>query len=89
MHITFDPAKDEANRAKHGVSLALADELEWESALIWEDLRHQYNETRYSALGRIGNRLYFVAFTPRGITRRIISMRKANDREVRIYVSQR
>jgi len=35
MRIEFDPAKDLANQAKHGVFLILASELDWESALIW------------------------------------------------------
>ena len=35
MRIEFDPAKDLANQAKHGVSLILASELDWESALVW------------------------------------------------------
>ena len=39
MRIEFDPAKDEANRAKHGVSLALAESLDWDSALVWIDER--------------------------------------------------
>ena len=35
MRIEFDPAKDEANQAKHGVSLLMAVELDWEAALVW------------------------------------------------------
>ena len=37
MQIEFDQAKDVANQTKHGVSLALADELNWEAALVWVD----------------------------------------------------
>lgn len=39
MHIEFDPAKDLAKQDKHGVSLALAVELDWEAALMWVDER--------------------------------------------------
>ena len=35
MEIEFDPAKDAANLAKHGVSLALAERLDWNAALVW------------------------------------------------------
>ncbi len=41
MQIEFDQAKDVANQTKHGVSLALADELNWEAALVWVDDRFE------------------------------------------------
>ncbi len=85
MRIEFDPAKDAANKAKHGLSLALAADLEWDSALVWTDDRKEYGETRQSALALIGQRLYFVAYVDRGQTRRAISLRKANIREVTHY----
>ena len=44
MNVTFDPAKNAANIAKHGVSLAMASELDWESALLWPDKRRDYGE---------------------------------------------
>ena len=44
MKIEFDPAKDKANFAKHGVSLALAGELDWEAALVWVDGRYEYDD---------------------------------------------
>lgn len=50
MHIEFDPAKDLANRDKHGVSLALAIELNWDAALVWVDERIEYGEARMIAL---------------------------------------
>ena len=85
MQITYDPTKDATNVAKHGVSLALAIELEWESAVVWPDVRREYGETRMAAIGYIGLRLYYVAFVDRADGRRIISLRKANQREVKRY----
>ena len=85
MRIAFDPAKDAVNLAKHGLSLALAADLEWGSALVWVDDRKEYGEARQCALAPIGQRLYFVAFVDRGDTRRTISLRKANIREVTHY----
>jgi len=85
MRIEFDPTKDAANQAKHGVSLALAADLEWGSAMVWTDGRKEYGETRQSALAHIGQRLYFVAFVDRGNAHRAISLRKANIREVPHY----
>lgn len=42
MAIGFDSSKDSANVQKHGVSLAAAASIEWESALIWPDERRNY-----------------------------------------------
>lgn len=41
MHIEFDPVQDASNQAKHGLSLAMADELDWDSALVWIDDRFE------------------------------------------------
>ncbi|WP_295404457.1 BrnT family toxin [uncultured Thiocystis sp.] len=86
MKIAFDPAKDRANLAKHGVSLALAAAFEWDTALIWTDDREDYGEDRQRALVLHGVRLYFVAFVDREDGRRIISLRKATNQEQARYV---
>ena len=86
MRIEFDPAKDVTNRAKHGVSLALASELNWEAALVWIDNRFEYGELRVIALAPKTEILNYVAFVERGEERRIISLRRANQREVKHYV---
>jgi uncharacterized protein len=86
MRIEFDPAKDETNRTKHGVSLFMAGELDWEAALVWVDDRVDYSETRMIALAPKTEILYYVAFVDRGEVRRVISLRRANRREVKHYV---
>ncbi len=86
MRIEFDSAKDATNRAKHGVSLALAGELDWEAALVWIDDRIEYGELRVIALAPKVSILYYVAFVDRGEVRRVISLRRANRREVKYYV---
>lgn len=86
MQIEFDPVKDVANRAKHGVSLALARELDWEAALVWIDDRFEYGEMRMIALAPKTAILYYVAFVDDDEVRRIISLRRANRREVKHYV---
>ena len=86
MRIEFDPTKDATNQAKHGVSLALADELDWDAALVWVDDRFEYAEMRMIALAPKTETLYYVVFVDRGETRRIISLRRANRREVKHYV---
>ncbi len=87
MEITYDPTKDFVNIAKHGVSLALGDGLEWDSAVTWPDVRRDYGEPRQCGIGYVGLRLFFVAFVDRADGRRIISLRKANKREENIYAS--
>ena len=86
MRIEFDPVKDAANQTKHGLSLAMAGELDWEAALVWVDGRFEYNETRMIALAPETEILYYVAFVDRGEVRRVISLRRANRREVKHYV---
>jgi len=86
MGIEFDPAKDVANQAKHGVSLAMASDLDWKAALVWVDERFDYGESRMIALAPQTGILYYVAFVDRGEARRVISLRRANRREVKHYV---
>jgi uncharacterized protein len=86
MRLGFDPDKDAGNQAKHAVSLSLAGELDWEAALVRVDERFEYGELRMIALAPATNLLYFVAFVDRRDVRRIISVRRANRREVKHYV---
>ncbi len=86
MRIDFDPAKDKSNQEKHGLSLALAAQLDWEAALVWMDERYDYSELRMIALAPDTGILYYVAFVDRDDIRRIISLRRANRREVKHYV---
>lgn len=88
MRIAFDPDKDAANIAKHGVSLALASEFEWDSLWVKPDERRNYGEKRMIGYALIGPRLYCAVFTDRGNERRIISLRKANSREVTHYANE-
>jgi len=80
-----DPKKDNRNISERGLSLDLAEQVDWATALIWEDKRKDYGERRYCVLGVIEDRLYSVVFTPRDGKPRVISLRKANKREVRRY----
>ncbi|QJE74018.1 BrnT family toxin [Aerophototrophica crusticola] len=86
MAYEWDEAKRQANLAKHGVDFALAADLEWNTALTVPDTRFGYGEERNTTFGFIRDRLYALVWTPRadGVVR-IISLRKANRREVRIY----
>ena len=86
MRIDFDPAKDKLNLVAHGLSLSFASRLAWDEALVWLDQRFEHDELRMIGLVPEGNRLYYVAFVDRGPTRRVISLRHAERREVKHYV---
>lgn len=88
MPIEFDLAKDRVNQAKHGLPLALAESFEVDTALIRPDARFEYGEARFVATGLIGERVYVLVYTMRGETMRVISLRKANRREVLKYVDK-
>lgn len=88
MEITFDPVKNGTNQLKHSVSLSLAHQLDWIELLAMPDTRHHYGELREIGYGVIDDRLYCVVFTRRDSDMHIISLRKANSREVRNYVKQ-
>ena len=91
MNVTFDPAKDAANLAKHGLTLLDAVSLEWEAAVVWSDNRRDYGEPRMVGLVPINDQLFCVVFVDRPpeqpTERRIISLRKANNREVKRYAN--
>jgi hypothetical protein len=88
LKFVFDLGKDEANRTKHGVSLALAEVLFDGPHVSMSDDRFDYGETREVAFGLIRERLFACVYVDRGTERRVISLRKANQREVRRYGEQ-
>lgn len=85
MGYDFDSAKDRTNLDKHGLSMAEAAWFEWETAIIQEDTRKQYPEARFQAVGYIRDRLHVMVYCLRADAVRIISLRKANAREVAKY----
>jgi hypothetical protein len=78
-------AKRQANGARHGVDFAQIDGFDWATCTHKFDDRWDYGELRVVSAGYIGGRLHLVVWTPRGDARRIISLRKANDREEKAY----
>lgn len=88
MKISFDPGKNARNLAERGLGFELAEAFEWESAVVWQDTRHDYGEERFIALGRIGPRVHSLVFTHRADTVHVISLRKANRKEIRRYENE-
>ena len=85
IRLEWDEAKRAANLAKHGVDFALAETFDFESAQIGHDERRDNGERRFMALGMVETRLHVLIFTMRGETVRVISLRKANTREIKSY----
>jgi uncharacterized DUF497 family protein len=81
----WDPAKAASNLATHGVSFDSVTAFDLRTASIEPDMRRAYGEARMVAIGTIGDRVHVLVFTPRGDHIRVISLRKANDREVKRY----
>ena len=88
MPIEFDPAKDRLNRAKHGLSLARAEEFEFATAFRVADTRRDYGEPRVQVYGMLDGRLHVLVVNPRSGVDRVISLRRANKREVNRYGGQ-
>ena len=90
MRVEFDPAKNEANRVKHGVALTAAADFDWDTAVERVDDRFDYGEVRFVALGLIGSGLHVMVFTEGSDddTVRVISLRPAEKHEARYYHGQ-
>lgn len=85
MLIEFDPAKRERTLQERGLDMARAQEIFDGPTITVTDDRRDYGETRYITAGFLDGRMVFVAWTHRSPARRIISLRKANDREQELY----
>ena len=83
----WDDDKRQTNLARHGVDFAVAEGFDWSSARTEPDLRRDYGEERFESVGLIGERLHVLVFTPRATGRRIISLRKANPREIERWLT--
>lgn len=82
MRLTFDPAKREKTLLERGLDFARANEVFEGVTVTMGDKRVEYGEPRFVTVGYLDARVVVVVWTPRGRVRRIISMRKANEREV-------
>ncbi len=87
MKIEFDHAKRDKTLLERGLDLANAKSVFQGVHFTAQDTRVDYEEDRFITVGWLQTRLVVLVWTPRGEVRRIISMRKANDREKTLYAS--
>ena len=80
----WDENKSRSNLQARGFGFDLIHHFEWVTADTRQDFRSEI-EARWISTGFIGERLYVAVWTLRGIATRIISLRKANDREIDGY----
>jgi uncharacterized protein len=85
MEFEWDPAKNRSNFAKHGLDFEDAREVFAGFSVTFVDRRFDYGETRLITIGRLDGREVVITHSMRGESMRIISMRKANRREQKIY----
>ena len=85
MEFEWDEAKRAVNLAKHGLDFADVAGLNWDEAAIRPDLRFQYGEDRFRAFCMLDGELFSIAYTLRSTVVRILSFRRANRKERRLY----
>ena len=85
MQIEFDAAKRAATLGARGLDMARAEEVLTGATLTAEDDRRRYGEDRFITICFLDGAMVVVVWTPRNGAYRVISMRKANERERRLY----
>ena len=88
MKIAFDPDKRTITLAERGLDMARAGEIFEGETLTFTDDRVDYGEVRHITVGFLDGRMVVAVWTQRTQTRRMISLRKANDREQKFYGSR-
>jgi uncharacterized DUF497 family protein len=81
MEIEYDPTKQQTTLMHRQLDFDRCREVFSGPVLEMEDSRFDYGETRFITFGLLDARMVVIVWTPRGNKRRIISMRKANERE--------
>jgi uncharacterized DUF497 family protein len=83
VEFEFDPRKSESNKTKHGIDFVEAQAL-WKSKHVLLGAKDAL-EKRYLVIGKIGDDYWSAIITYRGVTIRIISVRKSTAMEIGTY----
>lgn len=81
MNIQYDEQKRQTTLEQRGLDFADAWQIFEGIHYTLEDERQDYGEQRFITIGYMNKRMVIVAWTPRANDKRIISLRKANERE--------
>jgi uncharacterized DUF497 family protein len=85
VKITFDPSKRAATLQERGLDFADAALVFAGRTMTREDTRRAYGERRFQTVGYLRGRMVMVVWVPDGDGRRVISMRKCNEREQKAF----
>ena len=88
MEFEWGDEKYATNLRDHAIAFEAIRGFNWNTAQIFADDRQDYGEERQIARGMIGERLHVAVFVLRGDATRLISLRKANRRELALYVTE-
>ena len=83
LKVSYDAAKNAGNVSFWGLPFDRAAEFGWSEAILLEDTRKSYPERRYIAVGFLDGRLHVLCFSETEDGIRVISFRKANEREIK------
>jgi uncharacterized DUF497 family protein len=82
--ISYDPAKNERNVRERGLSFERAADFDFTTAVFFTEIRDG-GELRRVAIGYLDRRLHLLCYIPRADGIRVISFRKTNKREAKLY----
>ncbi len=85
MKLDWDTEKRDWTLNERALDFADVAKFDWDTAIWEQDTRKDYGEARYTAFGFIGEKFVVLAFTMRGDTLRVISLRRGNKRERKLY----
>lgn len=83
IELEVDPAKEAINLAKHRISLWRFADMDFATALT--NAARTLTEQRYAVIGEIDGKLWTGIVTYRSTRTRVISLRRANKKERRLY----
>ena len=83
MGIAYDPAKNERNIRERGLSFERAADFDFATAAFFTEVRR--GETRRVAVGYLDGRSHLLCYIPMADGIRVISIRKTNKREAKLY----
>lgn len=86
MIFVWDETKRKQNIQKHAIDFSQAANFDFETALEWDDSIFGYNERRTKAIGPLSDAICVLVYTMREDKLRVISLRRANRKEIQSYV---
>jgi len=88
MDVTFDPQKVAENIRNHGISLARAEDFDFDTARFEHDDSQDYGEERWNLIGWLDAKLYHLTVVFHETSTRAISLRKAERKECKLYADR-